>query len=327
MTQKVTVVGSYVVDLMARTPHMPEKGETVKGIFFKMGPGGKGFNQCIAAHKAGADVSLITKIGKDPFGKMALDMFNQLSIDSSSIIQSDTEQSGIAIIVVDQESSQNQIVVVPNACETISLDEIYNHESLITQSSFVIMQLEINLDVIKETIKICSENNIKIIFNPAPWQKIDDSFIKGIFLVCPNEVEASLLTGIQTNSIENAAKAALNLHEKGAENVVITLGGRGVILCEAGKITHFSAHQVPMLDTTGAGDSFIGALAASLSRGNSLTEAVQFANAAAALSVQKLGTSVAMPERQEIEDLLHRSTITIKSIPIGERTNYEKNNQ
>ena len=135
------------------------------------------------------------------------------------------------------------------------------------------------------------------------------------------------MTGIQTNSIENAAKAALNLHEKGAENVVITLGGRGVILCEAGKITHFSAHQVPMLDTTGAGDSFIGALAASLSRGNSLTEAVQFANAAAALSVQKLGTSVAMPERQEIEDLLHRSTITIKSIPIGERTNYEKNNQ
>lgn len=314
MRKKVLVVGSYVADLMGRAPHLPEPGETVKGRYFKVGPGGKGFNQCIAAKKAGAEVDFISKIGNDPFGRLAIDYLAENHIFTDRLIISETEPSGTALIIVDDRTSQNLIAVFPGACDTISADEVTGMVPALEMADIVVLQSEINVSALKQVIHICKSMGKKIIYNPAPYQFLEDSYLDGLFLICPNEIEAGLLTGVSVNSVAGAVEAARILFEKNICNVVITLGGKGAIYYTAGIATHFFPYSVNALDTTGAGDAFVGALAASLSQDDSLMEAVKFANAAAALSVQKIGTSVAMPSSDEIRALMQRDHPGINQI-------------
>lgn len=304
MKEKITVFGSFVVDLMGRTPHLPVPGETVKGSFFKQGAGGKGFNQGIAAHKAGGDVAMITKLGRDSLANVALDAMDDVGMPKDYLFFNDEVATGIALILVDENTSQNEIVIVPGACSTITDDDIARVKDRIKESGYVLLQLEVNQDANEKVAKFAKENGVKVIINTAPYQPISDEFLNGAYLVTPNEVEAEELTGIPVNDLESADRAAKVFFDKGVQNVLITLGGRGVYINTEGKSVIVPAYKVNAIDTTGAGDAFNGGLLAALAEGKSLPEAAKFANALAAISVQRIGTTPSMPTREEIDAFL-----------------------
>ncbi|VYT24075.1 Ribokinase [uncultured Blautia sp.] len=301
---KVTVFGSFVVDLMGRTPHLPVPGETVKGSMFKMGPGGKGFNQGVAAHKAGADVTMVTKLGKDSFANVALDAMKELNMKQDYVFVTEEAETGCALILVDENTSQNEIVVLLGACNTITDDEVDSLTNILKDSEYLLTQLETNISATNRVIDIAHKNHTKVILNTAPVQPIEDEVLKKVYLITPNEVEAEILTGIPVDSKENADKAADWFFEKGVENVLITLGGRGVYIATDEKRAIIPAYHVEAIDTTGAGDAFNGGLVAALAEGKNLWEAAAFANALAAIAVQRLGTTPAMPTREEIEQFI-----------------------
>lgn len=304
MKEKITVFGSFVVDLMGRTPHLPVPGETVKGSFFKQGAGGKGFNQGIAAHKAGGDVAMITKLGRDSLANVALDAMDDVGMPKDYLFFNDEVATGIALILVDENTSQNEIVIVPGACSTITDDDIAKVKDRIKESGYVLLQLEVNQDANEKVAKFAKENGVKVIINTAPYQPISDEFLNGAYLVTPNEVEAEELTGIPVTDLESADRAAKVFFDKGVQNVLITLGGRGVYINTEGKSVIVPAYKVNAIDTTGAGDAFNGGLLAALAEGKSLPEAAKFANALAAISVQRIGTTPSMPTREEIDAFL-----------------------
>lgn len=301
---KVTVFGSFVVDLMGRTPHLPVPGETVKGSMFKMGPGGKGFNQGVAAHKAGADVTMVTKLGKDSFANVALDAMKELNMKQDHVFVTEEAETGCALILVDENTSQNEIVVLLGACNTITNDEADSLTDVLKDSEYLLTQLETNVSAVDRIIDIAYRSSTKVILNTAPVQPIDDEILKKVYLITPNEVEAEILTGIPIDSKENADKAADWFFEKGVENVLITLGGRGVYIATKEKREIIPAYHVEAIDTTGAGDAFNGGLVAALAEGKDLWEAAAFANALAAIAVQRLGTTPAMPTREEIDSFM-----------------------
>lgn len=302
--KKVTVFGSFVVDLMARSPHLPIPGETVKGSMFKMGPGGKGFNQGVAAHKAGAELVMVTKLGKDSFANVALDTMDALGMKKDHVFITDQTETGIALILVDEKSSQNEILIVPGACATITEEDVNSLEDVIKESAYVLLQLEVNQDANEMIADMANKYGCKVIMNSAPYAPMTDEFISKLYMVTPNEVEAEEITGIPVNDLDGAKKAAEYFRTKGVEKVVITLGSRGVFVSDGEVEEIIPAFHVDAVDTTGAGDAFNGGLLAALSKDQSLPEAVRFGQAVAALSVQKIGTTPAMPTLEEVEEFL-----------------------
>ena len=304
MRQKVTVFGSFVVDMMARTPHLPVPGETVRGSLFKQGAGGKGFNQGIAAHKAGADVVMITKVGKDLMANVAYDAMAEVGLSKDHVFVNEEVATGVALISVDENTSQNEIVIVPGACNTITDADIAKVEPLIKSSAYVLLQLEVNQDANEKVAQLCKDNGVRLIINTAPYQPMTDEFLKGAYLVTPNEVEAEELTGIPVKDLDSADRAAKVFFEKGVENVLITLGSRGVYVATREESRIIPGFKVQAVDTTGAGDAFNGGFLTALSEGKDMWEAVRFAQALAALSVQRMGTTASMPTRAEIDAFL-----------------------
>lgn len=301
---KVVVFGSFVVDLMARADHLPVPGETVKSSMFKLGPGGKGFNQGVAANKTGANVTMVTKLGKDSFADVALDKLKEENMNTDYIFFSDEESTGTALIMVDENTSENQIMVTSGACSTFDDEDISKIEPIIKESKFLLTQLETNVDAIEKVIDLAYENGITIVLDPAPIQEIRDEMLKKVDIITPNEVEASILTGIKINSMEDAKKAAESLLDKGIKNVVITLGKYGVLVYTDEKYEEIENYKVDVIDTTGAGDAFNGGFITALSEGKDIFEAAKFGCAVANLSVTKLGTSVAMPTRDEVDEFI-----------------------
>lgn len=304
MQRRITVFGSSVVDLMSRAPHLPAPAETVKGSFFMQSPGGKGFNQAIAARKAGGDVAMITKLGRDALAEIPLKAMREADLSEEYLFFSDSVPTGTALIMVDETTGQNAIVIVPGACSTISDDDIAAVAEQIKHSEYLLLQLEVNQDANEKAAALAKENGVKVIVNTAPYQPVSDDFLRGVYLVTPNEVEAEELTGIPVKDKESADRAAEAFFAKGVQNVLITLGGRGVYLNADGVSEIIPAYRVNAIDTTGAGDAFNGGLLAVLSEGKSLHDAALFANALAALSVQRLGTTASMPLRAEIDAFL-----------------------
>ena len=304
MKQKVTVFGSFVVDLMARTPHLPVPGETVRGSLFKQGAGGKGFNQGIAAHKAGGDVVMITKVGKDSMANVAFDAMDAVGLSKEYVFVNEEVGTGIALISVDENTSQNEIVIVPGACNTITDEDLAKVEEHIKSSAYVLVQLEVNQDANEKVAKLAKENGVRFIINTAPYQPMTDEFLCGAYLVTPNEVEAEEITGIPVKDLESADKAAKVFFEKGVENVLITLGSRGVYVATKEESRIIPCFKVDAVDTTGAGDAFNGGFLTALSEGKDLWEAARFGQALAAISVTRMGTTPAMPTREEIDAFL-----------------------
>jgi ribokinase len=298
---KITVMGSFVVDLTARTPHLPVTGETVKGSSFKTGPGGKGSNQGVAAQRAGADVTMITKVGKDAFGKIALYNFKNEKIDTRYIFEDENHETGAALIMVDETTGENKILVVLGACEHITDNDIETARYSLENTELFLTQLETNIDAVEKAIEIAYKKGVKIVLNPAPVQPISDELLKKIDILIPNEIEASILTGIKINNNSDIKRAADVFLQKGVKNVIITLGSSGVYARTKEKEMFIPAVPVKVVETTGAGDAFNGGFVTSLAEGKDFFEAVKFGNIAGALSVTKLGTAPAMPYRDEIE--------------------------
>lgn len=304
MTKKVMVLGSFAVDLMARTPHLPAAGETVRGSSFRQSAGGKGFNQGIAAHKSGGDVAMVTKLGRDSFSEVALRAMREVGLSEEHLFFSEDTATGVALISVDETTSQNEIVIVPGACATITPEDIASVSELICESAYLLLQFEINADANEAAASIAKANGVRVIVNTAPYQPVTDDFLRGVWLVTPNEVEAEELTGIAVTDLASADRAAEVFFAKGVQNVLITLGGRGVYLNTDGRSEIIPAYRVEAVDTTGAGDAFNGGLLTALSEGKSLHDAAVFANAVGALSVQHIGATPSMPTRAEIDAFL-----------------------
>jgi len=298
---KITVMGSFVVDLMARAPHLPVKGETVKGTTFKMGPGGKGSNQGVAAKRAGAEVTMITKLGRDDFAEIALKSFKNEGMDTKFIFQEEKESTGAALIMVDENTSENEILVTLGACNHLTDEDIEKARENIEASSVFLTQLETNVDAVVKAVSIAFNKGVKVILNPAPVQAISDELLKKVYILSPNEVEASILSGIEIKTVEDAERAAKVLMNRGCENVIITLGSKGALVATKEKTEFIDALKVNAVDTTGAGDAYNGGLATALAEGKDIFEAAKFANVVGALSVTKIGTAPAMPFRKEID--------------------------
>ena len=306
MAGKGIVIGSYVVDLMARTQQIPRPAETVRGHYFKMGAGGKGFNQCVAATRAGADMTMVTKVGNDVFAQPLYDTMRQLGLQEDGIFCSDQPNTGTALILVAEQTGQNAILVTPGACEQLTTAEIDQMRPVLSACDYLLTQLEINDDALAYAIGQAKQLGVSVILNPAPAHSLPDALLAMVDVITPNEVEAQTLTGIAVTDEKSAAQAAAYFHQKGVAAVCITMGGQGVFVSQAGRQQLIPAFSVPVVDTTGAGDAFNGGLLTALLEGKDLFAAAVFASALAALSVQKLGTAPSMPQRDEIDTFLQQ---------------------
>lgn len=301
MKKKILMFGSFVVDLTGRGPHLPVPGETVKSGYFKMGPGGKGYNQGIAAFQSGGEVTIVTKLGNDLFANIALDFMKNLGMDTSRILRTDEYSTGTALIEVDEKTGQNAIMVIPSACDHITDDEVDSLKDLISSSDIVLTQLETNYSALSRLIDLAYSAGKQIVLNTAPVQPISDKLLAKCSIVTPNEVEAAALSGIPVTDEKSASAAAGYFLKKGVKTVIITMGEKGAFVTDGKTEKMIPAYPVQALDTTGAGDAYNGGLVTALSEGKDIFEAARFASAVGALAVQKIGTAPAMPRRDEID--------------------------
>ncbi len=300
---KICVFGSFVVDLTSYAPRIPGVGETVLGTAFKLGPGGKGSNQGVAAHRAGGDVTMITKVGKDVFGQVALDNFKNEGMSLDYIFVDSNHETGSALIMVDENSS-NSILVVPGACNTITDEEVDSAKEVISDCDIFLAQLEVNMSSIERSVKLAHEGGATVVLNTAPVQPVSDELIAMCDIVTPNEHEAAILTGIEIKTIEDCRAAAKFFFDKGVKKVIITWGSNGVYCNDGEKEMHLPITPYKAIDTTGAGDAFSGGFVTALSEGKNFFEAAAFGCVVAGLSVTKKGTAASMPNRNEVDKAL-----------------------
>ncbi|MBE8614393.1 hypothetical protein CYG68_18685 [Morganella morganii] len=314
MSGKVCILGSFNIDVSATVPWLPQRGESILASQFGFYPGGKGANQTLAANNAGADVHFIFKVGKDQFSAFALNHIIQSGINSYSAYQTDDAPTGSALIYVSAEDGDNIIAIYPGANMTLSKQEIDEQQDYISDADVLLMQLETNIDAIKEFVHLGKLENKTIILNPAPYTKDIRHLLSSIDILTPNETEASFLSGITITDIDDAQKAGNIILQSGIEKVIITLGAQGSLLCECHRTLFIPAWSAVVKDAAGAGDAFNGALAASLARKADLVSAIQYASAFASLAVEQEGAS-SMPQHEQV---LHRirtqshDTINIK---------------
>lgn len=299
---KIVVFGSYITDLTARAPRFPMAGETIIGSSFCYGPGGKGSNQAVAAHRAGAEVCFITRLGCDFFGRYAREFYAAENMDTSCFIDDPTAPTGAALITVDEKNSQNEIVVIPGACALFTDTELERFEPVLGDASLLVMQLESNMDAVEWMAEAAHRNGVVTVLNPAPATNLSERLLANTDIIIPNETEAELLTGLALRpDAENAAELAAALRDRGVGKVIVTLGKNGFYATDGSDEWHEPAvDYYEVVDTTGAGDAFIGSFSAALHRGLSFFEAARFANVASSLAVTRYGTAPAMPTEAEI---------------------------
>ena len=303
MMGRVTVVGSFMFDLVARAPRRPKTGETLIGDSFGMFIGGKGANQAIAASRLNALVCMVGRLGDDLFGNQFLDKFSDEKINTDFVIQDKNNGTGVGMPLIDA-SGDNSIVIIPRANTALSAKNINQGYEAIANSDILLLQLEVPIEASHRAAEIAKENSTIVILNPAPAREIPDTFLDLVDILTPNESETEILSGISATTEKEAKEAARILMDKGVETVILTLGSRGSLLLTATVESFFPANQVDVVDTTAAGDAFCGALAASLANGSTIEEAVKTGNAAGALAVTKLGAEPSLPKKADLDRFL-----------------------
>ena len=303
MMGRVTVVGSFMFDLVARAPRRPKTGETLIGDSFGMFIGGKGANQAIAASRLNALVCMVGRLGDDLFGNQFLDKFSDEKINTDFVIQDKNNVTGVGMPLIDA-SGDNSIVIIPRANTALSAKNINQGYEAIANSDILLLQLEVPIEASQRAAEIAKENSTIVILNPAPAREIPDTFLDLVDILTPNESETEILSGISATTEKEAKEAARILMDKGVETVILTLGSRGSLLLTATVESFFPANQVDVVDTTAAGDAFCGALAASLANGSTIEEAVKTGNAAGALAVTKLGAEPSLPKKADLDRFL-----------------------
>lgn len=300
----VVILGIFVADLAFRAGRLPAMGETIAGSGFKMGPGGKGSNQSVAAARAGADVTFISKLGKDEFGAIALKTWKGEGI-RARVIETADHPTGAAFIYVNDRTGENAIIVVPGAAGTISVADVEAAADAIRGAAVFVTQLEQPIPAAHRGLQIAREAGVVTVFNPAPAEPIDGSIYALCDYITPNESEATFLSGINVVDVASAKKAGDWFLSQGVGTALITLGEAGALLHAKTQSVHVPAFRAgPVLETTGAGDAFNGGFAAAIAKGEEPVSAARFGCAAAGISVTRAGTAPSMPSLAEVEALL-----------------------
>ncbi|MQB23092.1 ribokinase [Agrobacterium tumefaciens] len=306
MKSGVSILGIFVADTAYLAPRMPTVGETITGSGFLVGPGGKGSNQAVAAARAGAQVSFISKIGRDTFGDLALKTYEEAGVTAKLTVMDD-QPTGAAFIYVNDSTGDNAIIVYAGAAGTIGVGDVEAARDTIAQSAVFVTQLEQPVEAARHALEIARNASVTTIFNPAPAETFPDDVYSLCDFIIPNETEAAALVGFPIDTLDDAKRAGDIFLSRGVGAAIITLGARGVLFHAPGQSVHVPAVSCgPAIDTTGAGDAFVGGLAAALSRGAEPLWAVRLGCTTAGIAVTRRGTAPAMPMLAEIEAVMAR---------------------
>lgn len=297
--RRIVVIGSTNMDMVVKATHIPVPGETVLGGAFLMNPGGKGANQAVSVARLGGEVTFISKVGNDVFGKQSTQAFEEEGIDISGVLEDNDAPSGVALITVD-ESGENSIVVASGANLNLSPQDVETYLEKTSDVEIILMQLEIPMDTVKFTARYALAHGIKVILNPAPSNPLVQELFHMIDIITPNSNEAEMLTGIAVKDVVSAKAAAEYLYSQGVKNVAITLGAKGAVLLNEQGFYEIPATKVDAIDTTAAGDVFNGALAVAVAEGKDLLASVRFACQAASITATRMGAQSSIPYRKEL---------------------------
>lgn len=300
MKGPLLVVGSLNMDLVVRAPRLPRLGETVLGGEFRTFPGGKGANQAVACARLGAPVTMIGRVGQDAFGASLLQTLAQDGVDLTYIRQDGGAATGVALITV-VESGDNAIVVASGANGRVSAEDVRAAEAVFREAAALVLQLECPLEAVTEAVHLARHYGLPIVLNPAPARPLPDDLLQAVDYLIPNESELALLSGR-----EQRAQAIEALLARGVRHLVITLGEEGALLATEAEQRHFAAYAVQAVDTTAAGDAFVGAFAVALAEGQPLAEAIRWGNAAGALAVTRPGAQPSLPRRAELVEFMEK---------------------
>jgi ribokinase len=297
---RIAVVGSANVDLTTFANQFPKPGETIFGQKFDMGFGGKGANQAVAARLCGSDVFMVARVGDDLFGPATIQNFVKLGVDASQVRQVPGLSSGVAPIFVDP-AGQNRIIVVKGANDSLKPSDVDDATDILKSADCIVLQFEIPIETVYYTIEFARNNNIRCLLNPAPAQPIDIRGVAGLDYFIPNESEAETITGVPVRTIDDAKRCAEKLLAGGIRRVIVTLGANGSLLAGSDGMEHVPAFNVKSVDSTGAGDAFIGSFATFLGEGLPEKEAVRHANLYAGLSTTGVGTQKSFYDRARFD--------------------------
>jgi ribokinase len=304
MTSHIVVVGSLNMDLVVRAPRHPQLGETVLGGEFRTFPGGKGANQAVAAARLGATVKMIGRVGPGGFGDSLLNTLMRDNVDTTRVRRDGKLRSGVALITVDA-NGQNTIVVASGANGELTPEDVTAGEAAFAGAAVLLLQLECPLAAVERAIELAKKHGAQVVLNPAPAQMLNATLLESVDYLVPNQTELALLTGV--DDLAATRNAASHLRAHGVKRVIVTLGEEGVLAVDDEGEFYLPAHRVTAVDTTAAGDAFVGALAVALMEGRSMREAVAWGNAAGGLTVTRPGAQPSLPTRAELEKFLHSS--------------------
>ena len=303
----ILVIGSFMMDQVATTKIVPERGETVIGQSFEVTPGGKGANQAVAASRLAASVTFAGKLGNDNHGKTFLKVLNEEGISTEYIKTDDKEPTGVGCITK-ETNGDNRIIVVPGANMAYTTEELIADSSMFDDKKVLIMQLEMQIEVVESALKIAKGNGITTILNPAPAQDLNEKIYCNVDYLTPNETELEILTNTTIASLNDAEKAAHVLIDKGVKNVVVTLGDKGSLFVNKSQTFFTESYDVDVVDTVAAGDSFNGALAVGIVNNYEDDYKIKFCNAVGALTVSKKGAINSLPSLKEVNSFIEKQS-------------------
>ena len=296
----VLVIGSLNADLVVKSPRFPQPGETISGDDLQIIPGGKGANQAVAAARQGVQTAMVGRVGSDSFGPFLVDNLNSNHVDTSHVLKTDSA-TGTAIIVVDA-NGQNSIVLSPGANGMVTPADV--DSASFSNSGLLLLQLEIPTPTVLRAAQRAREHGMQVILNPAPAKSLPAELLSNVDILIPNESELALLTSLPVTDSSSAEVAAKEILKQGVKTVIVTLGSKGALLVTATQVKHVDTYKVNVVDTTAAGDAFIGGFASSLLSGKSLEDSVRYGCACGALATTKFGAQPSLPTKDEVETFI-----------------------